>query len=56
MVGASSLKRLVWIAGSKRDLIAMPDEVQNMFGYASHLAQPGSKHDQAKPLRGAAQP
>lgn len=52
MVGAPSLKRLVWVAGSKRDLMAMPDEVQDVFGYALHLAQSGSKHDQAKPLRG----
>jgi len=47
-----SLKPLVWVAGSKRDLLAMPDEVQDVFGYALHLAQAGSKHDQAKPLRG----
>jgi phage-related protein len=32
--------------------MAMPDEVQDVFGYALHLAQYGSKHDQAKPLRG----
>jgi phage-related protein len=32
--------------------MAMPDEVQDVFGYALHLAQSGSKHDQAKPLRG----
>lgn len=30
----------------------MPDEVQDVFGYALHLAQAGSKHVQAKPLRG----
>ncbi len=42
----------MWVAGSKRDLMAMPDEVQDVFGYALHLAQSGSKHDQAKPLRG----
>ena len=46
------LKPLMWVAGSKRDLLAMPDEVQDVFGYALHLAQAGSKHDQAKPLRG----
>ncbi len=47
-----SLKPLMWVAGSKRDLLAMPDEVQDVFGYALHLAQAGSKHGQAKPLRG----
>lgn len=52
MTDTPSLKRLIWVAGSKRDLMAMPDEVQDVFGYALHLAQAGSKHDQAKPLRG----
>ncbi len=47
-----SLKPLMWVAGSKRDLLAMPDEVQDVFGYALHLAQAGLKHGQAKPLRG----
>ena len=46
------LKPLMWVAGSKRDLLAMPDEMQDVFGYALHLAQAGLKHDQAKPLRG----
>jgi phage-related protein len=49
---SSPIKPLVWIAGSKRDLMAMPEEVQDMFGYALHLAQSGGKHDQAKPLKG----
>ncbi len=30
----------------------MPDDVQDTFGYALHLAQAGSKHGQAKPLKG----
>lgn len=30
----------------------MPDEVQDTFGYALHLAQTGSKHPDAKPLKG----
>lgn len=46
------LKPLVWIASSKKDLVAMPDEVQDVIGYALYLAQAGSKHPQAKPLRG----
>jgi phage-related protein len=32
--------------------MAMPDDVQDTFGYALHLAQIGKKHDQAKPLKG----
>ena len=30
----------------------MPDEVQDSFGYALHLAQTGAKHAHAKPLKG----
>lgn len=30
----------------------MPEDVQDTFGYALHLAQAGSKHGQAKPLKG----
>ena len=46
------LKTLVWIASAKKDLIGMPEEVQDTFGYALHLAQAGKKHEQAKPLKG----
>ena len=30
----------------------MPGEVQDVFGFALHLAQSGQKHEQAKPLKG----
>ncbi|TBV04154.1 addiction module toxin RelE [Pseudomonas dryadis] len=30
----------------------MPDEVQDIFGFALHLAQEGHKHSQAKPMKG----
>jgi phage-related protein len=46
------LKPLEWIASSRKDLKSLPDEVMDVFGYALYLAQTGSKHDQAKPLRG----
>ena len=45
-------KPLYWVASSKKDLAAMPEDVQDLFGYALHLAQDGKKHDQAKPLKG----
>ena len=47
-----ALKTLVWIASAKKDLIGMPEDVQDTFGYALHLAQAGKKHEQAKPLKG----
>lgn len=46
------MKTLYWIGSSKKDLKAMPDTVQDTFGFALHLAQTGKKHGQAKPLRG----
>ena len=45
------MKPLVWIASSKKDLLAMPKEVKDTFGYALHLAQIGNKHERAKPLK-----
>ncbi len=45
-------KPLYWVGSAKRDLLAMPDEVIQTFGYALHLAQEGKKHAHAKPLRG----
>ncbi|MDN5843350.1 MAG: type II toxin-antitoxin system RelE/ParE family toxin [Alcaligenaceae bacterium] len=46
------MKPLFWVASSKKDLLAMPDDVQDTFGYALHLAQVGKKYRLAKPLRG----
>jgi phage-related protein len=45
-------KPLIWVASSKRDLKALPDDVQDIFGYALNDAQDGKKHAQAKPLKG----
>ncbi|MDE3021383.1 MAG: type II toxin-antitoxin system RelE/ParE family toxin [Pseudomonadota bacterium] len=45
-------KLLGWIGSSKKDLLSLPDEVIDLFGYALHLAQTGRKHEQAKPLHG----
>ena len=45
-------KPLLWVGSAKKDLLAMPGEVQDTFGYALHLAQMGGKHIQTKPLKG----
>ncbi len=47
-----TIRPLVWIGSSRKDLRAMPEEVQATFGYALFLAQIGKKHEQAKPLKG----
>lgn len=45
-------KPLYWVGPSKKELMALPGEVQDVFGYALHIAQEGRKHPQAKPLTG----
>ena len=47
-----SYKHILWVGSSKKDLIAMPDEVRSAFGFALYLAQQGKKHHNAKPLKG----
>ncbi|MCA1326935.1 type II toxin-antitoxin system RelE/ParE family toxin [Herbaspirillum sp. alder98] len=46
------MKKIRWLGSSYKDLKAMPDDVQDTFGYALHHAQIGKKHDHAKPLKG----
>ena len=45
-------KHVLWVGSSKKDLMAMPDEVKSAFWFALHLAQQGKKHQNAKPLKG----
>jgi len=45
-------KPLKWVGSSKRDLDGMPEDVQDVFGYAIDLAQAGGKHPEAKALSG----
>jgi len=52
MESAPRVKPLYWIGSSKRDLLVLPREVVNVFGYALYQAQVGGKHEQAKPLKG----
>jgi len=48
----NKLRPLRWIGSAKRDLMAMPDEVQQVFGFALYHAQIGLLHPAAKPLQG----
>lgn len=47
-----SVKRLIWIGSSKQDLVAFPDEVKRVMGFALFQAQEGGKHPDARPLKG----
>lgn len=46
------LKPLFWIASAKKDLQAMPADVQDAFGFALYLAQTGRRYEHVKPLKG----
>lgn len=42
---------LKWIASAKKELKALPEDIQDTFGFALYLAQIGDKHADAKPLK-----
>ena len=50
--GPRPLKPAFWIASSKEDLRAFPEEVKDVIGFALYQAQEGAKHVAAKPLKG----
>jgi phage-related protein len=45
-------KSLLWVGSCREDLKSFPEDVRLVVGYAPYLAQVGSKHPDAKPLRG----
>lgn len=45
-------KPVVWIASSRDDLRAFPEDAKDTVGHALWFAQTDRKHDSAKPLRG----
>lgn len=49
---SGKLRPLRWIGSAKKDLLAMPDEAQQVFGFALYQAQVGLIHPDAKPLKG----
>ncbi len=49
---AEQEKPLIWIGGSKRDLMALPLKVRKFFGHALDFVQRGDQHGAAKPLKG----
>jgi phage-related protein len=49
---SEELKPLRWVGSAKKDLQAMPPEVQQVFGFALFHAQIGKIHPAAKPLKG----
>jgi phage-related protein len=43
-------KRIEWVGSSKKDLLAMPEDVINTFGFALGLAQNGMSYPDTKTL------
>ena len=43
---------LIWIGSSKKDLMALPEDVRRFFGHALDFAQHGEKHVAAKVMKG----
>jgi phage-related protein len=47
-----AMKPCEFIGSSKADISALPQPVKNVFGLAIRAAQRGSRHADAKPLKG----
>lgn len=45
-------KPLYWVGGSRKEMQALPDDVQSVFGRALRVAQFGGKAEAAKVLQG----
>jgi phage-related protein len=45
-------KPLLWCGSTLEELSEFPDDVKRVLGFALRMAQKGSKHPDAKPLRG----
>jgi len=52
MPASHSEKPLHWVGSAKKDLLALPDEVIDDFGYALGAVQLGATPAQAKPWKG----
>ena len=52
MTADPSLKPVIWVGSSRRDLRAFPGPVQDHMGYALYIAQRGGKHRDTKTLSG----
>jgi len=51
-VMCGSLKKVIWVGSSCKDLMDLPEGVRRFFGHALFLAQCGEKHEAAKVLKG----
>ena len=52
MAAEPSLKPVIWVGSSRKDLRDFPEPVQDHMGYALYVAQLGDKHRNANALSG----
>jgi phage-related protein len=52
MAGVRSLKPVIWVGSSRKDMREFPEPVQDHMGYALYVAQRGGKHRDTKALSG----
>jgi phage-related protein len=52
MTQEPSLKPVIWVGSSRKDLREFPEPAQDHIGYALYVAQRGGKHPDTKTLRG----
>jgi phage-related protein len=50
--GGAHQKPIYWVASSYKDLVSMPEEIQDAVGYALDLAQHGSQAHNARAMKG----
>jgi len=43
--GVPPVKPLVWMGSSKKDLVALPASVVDVFGFGLYLAQAGERNE-----------
>lgn len=49
---SSKQKPIIWHGAAKDELTSFPDDVQDVMGFALHLAQIGERPENAAPMRG----
>jgi phage-related protein len=52
MADPPSVKPVIWVGSSRKDLREFPDPVRDHIGYALYVAQCGGKHRDAKVMTG----
>jgi phage-related protein len=52
MTNESTLKPVIWVGSSRKDLCEFPEPMQDHMGYALYIAQRSGKHRDAKVLAG----